>query len=83
MGVYREGIYTHLTPAFITQTSDVIPYDNPILSFSQETWQASHKIMGLNPSFTNKTSLWYNKSLRRGKKYFHGLVGKCLYREFI
>ncbi len=72
MWVAIEKELTHPYPvqAFITQTSDVIPYDKPILTFSQETWQATHKIMGLNPNLTNKTSLWHNKSLRIGRKTF-------------
>lgn len=70
VSIEKELTYPYPTQAFITQTNDVIPYDNPILAFSQETWQASHKIMGLNSNFTNKTSLWHNKSLRIGKKTF-------------
>ena len=70
VSIEKELTYPNLTQAFISQTSDVIPYDNPILAFSQETWQALHKIIGLNSNFTNKTSLLHNKSLRISKKTF-------------
>ncbi len=70
VAIEKELTHPYPVQAFITQTSDVIPYDNPILTFSQETWQATHKIMGLNPNFTNKTLLWHNKSLRIGRKTF-------------
>lgn len=54
VSIEKELTYPYPTQAFITQTNDVIPYDNPILAFSQETWQASHKIMGLNSNLQTK-----------------------------
>lgn len=74
-----EEDLTHPYPvqAFITETSDVIPYDNPILTLSQETWQVTYKIMDLNPNFTNKTSLWHNKSLWIGKKKILRVLGQA------
>ena len=62
VGREKDLTYPYPVQAFITLSSDVIPYNNPVPTFSQETWQASHKIVGLNPNFTNKSSLWCNKA---------------------
>lgn len=55
--IEKDLTYLYPDQTLITQTSDVIPCDNPVFTFSQETWQASHKSVGLNPYFTKKTSL--------------------------
>ena len=68
MGMEKDLTYPYPVQAFITQTSEVIPYNNPVLTFSQGSLQASHKTVGVNPNFTYKSSLWRNKSLRIGKR---------------
>ncbi len=54
--------------AFISQTGGEIPFRNPLLLFVRETWQVSHHLISLNPSFNRKSSLWHNKLLKVGKK---------------
>lgn len=62
--------YPYPAQAAFTQTSGKIPHDNPLLAFSQETWQASHKLLSLHPNFTLQTSIWHNKYLKIGKRTF-------------
>lgn len=68
--VSMEGDLTHPLPTqvFMTQTSGVNRYNNPILAFSQEIWQTSHKMIGTNPAFTYLTSIWNNSTLKIEKK---------------
>ena len=68
VSIERDLVNPHPIHAFITQTNGVTPYNNPVLTFSQETWRTSHKITGSNPTFTRKTSLWHNSNLKIGKK---------------
>lgn len=42
--------------AFISQTGGEIPFKNPMLLFARDTWQTSHRLINLNPSFTRKSS---------------------------
>lgn len=66
--IEKELAYPLLVQAFITQTGGAIPENNPVLTFSQETWRSSHKLMGSNPTFTHKTLLWKNTSLKISKR---------------
>lgn len=59
VSIEKDLIHIYPIQDFITQMYDMDPCDNPVLSFSQETWQTSH-IFGSNPNFTNKTSWWHN-----------------------
>lgn len=68
--VLTENELTEPMPlqAFISQSGGEVPSKNPVLSFARETWQASHCLIGLNPSFTRRSSLLHNKLLKVGKK---------------
>lgn len=68
VSIEKDLTYPHPVQAFITQTGGEIPHNNPVLTFSQETWRTSHKIIGSNPNFTHKTSLWHNTTLKICKK---------------
>lgn len=68
VGIEKELSEPIPVQAFISQSGGEVPSKNPLLSFARETWQASHRLTGLNPSFTRRSSLWHNNLLKVGKK---------------